>query len=623
MERRLAAILNAVVVGNNRALVSGATDATRPGIAYRKIMEALIEQHHGDVVPVSDGAFLVTFPSVVEALQCALVIQSTLLMENASRAPTERTLVRMGIHLGDVIVQAPQIYGQGVTIATRLQELAAPGGICLSAAVYEQIKGRVAVECDDIGAQKVKNHPEPVRAYQIPVKHGTPTAPPRVRTRILPSWLPLWGIAGGVVVLFLSLVLVSKNQSWRFLRSKPTALGALPSAETPTLAVLPFLNMSNSPEQDYFSDGMTEDLITDLSQISGLFVIARNSVFPYKGKSVKVQDIGRELGVRYVLEGSVRKNTDAVRITAQLIDASTGYHVWSERYERPLSDIFALEDDVRQKIVTALKVKLTREEQERLQRAPTNNLEAYDYYLRALGHAARATEESPQQMREMLKHALALDPQYAAASALLGATYLWEWVNQQSEDLHILDQAAAFAQQAVSLNEALPLAQRLMSGVYLWKDKDYTRAITAGERALTLDPNDADSYVELAGLLSYVGRTTEAVTLLQKAMRLNPQYPSRYLFALGHIYHAAWKNDEALTVLQRFVAQNPDALVARVDLACTYSELGQEEEARTQVAEILRLKPDFSLRRWQQRSAWADPHELAHHMENLRRLGLR
>lgn len=618
MERKLAAILSVDVTADKQNLVDGETHSARPAIAYQKIIEALVGQHLGRVVATYDDTCLALFPSVIEALQCALVLQATVVMENANLAPRERAQVRMGMHLGDVLVQDRQAYGQGVTIATGLRELAEPGGICLSAAVYEQVKGRIAIEGEDLGVRKIRNSPELVQVYLVRVKREAPSAPFPVRRKSLPSWLPLWGGTGVVVVVMLSLLLVGQSQSWRFLLFKATPLAA-----TPTIAVLPFLNLSNDPEQDYFSDGMTEDLITDLSQISGLFVISRNSVFSYKGQAVKVQEVGRELGVRYVLEGSVRKSVDEVRITAQLVDASTGYHMWSERYERPLAQLFALEDDVRQKIVTALKVKLTREEQERLQRAPTDNLEAYDYYLRALKHAADTTATSQQPVREALNQALRLDSRYAAAYALLGATYLWEWVNQQNEDPHTLAQAATFAQQAILLNDTLPLAQRLMSGVYLWKDRDHARAVSAGERALALDPNDADSYVELAGTLSYIGRTDEALTLLQKAMRLNPRYPARYLFALGHVYHAAWKNDDALLLLQRFVAQNPDALVARVDLACTYSELGQEEEARAQVDEILRLKPDFSLRRWQERSAWADPHELAHHMENLRKLGLR
>lgn len=629
MERRLIALLSADVTRGTHQGLGKETGVSRPVNTYQKIIEALVEQHRGRVVHGGDGALLVEFPSVIEAVQCALVVQSTLLLENVNRAPTERSQFRLGIHLGDVTVEDDHVYGNGVHVATRVRELATPNGIGISAAIYEQIKGRIAIEYEDGGLHKVTNSPESVHLYRVQAKHGTMTEPAQARRHGLSSGLPLGVVVGGIVALLLAVLFVGMNQTRFFSRAGPGAVSVLPLAqtifpavETPTLAVLPFLNLSNDPGQEYFSDGMTEDLITDLSQISRLFVIARNSVFTFKGKAAKVQEVGRELGVQYVLEGSVRKSAGEVRISAQLVDAGTGFHLWSERYERPLSDLFTLEDDIRQKIVTALKVKLTSEEQERLRRAPTSNLEAYDYYLRALTSAGQATAAAQQHTRAMLNRAIALDPQYGAAYALLGATYLWEWVNQHSDDPNVLDQARALAQRALVLNEALPLTQRLLSGVYLWKDKDHARAITAGEKALALDPNDADSYVELAGALSYVGRTDEAVKLLQKAMRLNPRYPSPYLFGLGHVYHAAWKNNDAVTVLKRYVVQNPDALTARIDLACTYSELGYAVEARTEIDEILRLKPNFSLQRWQERSPWADAQELAHHIDNLRNLGL-
>ena len=398
---------------------------------------------------------------------------------------------------------------------------------------------------------------------------------------------------------------------------------ALPLPDKPSIVVLPFVNMSEDPKQDYFSDGITEDLTSALSKISSLFVIARNSAFTYKGKAVKVQDVSTELGVRYVLEGSVRKADNQVRITAQLIDATTGGHLWSERYDRPLQDIFALQDEVVQKIVTTLKLQLSVQEQGILVRKTTDNLEAYDYYLRGSGVILIAiTQEANAQARQMFEKALELDPQYAEAYAFLGSTYFSEWGFQWSQDPQALDQALALAQRAVALDDSLAQAHVTLGPVYLWK-KQYDQAIAEAERAIALDANFAEAYMWLGDILTFAGRPEEAIGLIEKAMRLNPHYPPFYLFLLGDSYYLMGRYEEAIAAFKKALTRNPDLLPAHQFLAIIYSELGREEEARAEAAEVLRISPNYSLEVLRQRLPYKDPAELERSLDGLRKAGLK
>src|SRR5262249_27788831 len=366
---------------------------------------------------------------------------------------------------------------------------------------------------------------------------------------------------------------------------------------TPSIVVLPFVNMSEDPKQDYFSDGLTEMLTSDLSKLSGLFVISRNSAFFYKGKAAKLQDVSKELGVRYVVEGSVQRAADRIRITAELIDATQDHHLWSERYDRPLTDIFALQDELVQKIVTTLKLQLPLWGQGFLVRKTTSNLEAYDYWLRGDQYLLRFTKETNLQARQMFEQALALDPQYAWACASLGATYFQAWTAQWERGSGLLQQAFGLAQKAVALDDTLPDAHLVLGQVYLWQ-KQHELAIAETERAIALDPNNADGYVWLANILKIVGRPQEAIHLEEKEMRLNPHYPFTYLFELGLSYFLMGCNEEAMDTLQRVIARVPNHLITHLFLAASYSELGRETEARAEAAEILRLNPTYSLEVW-------------------------
>jgi adenylate cyclase len=397
---------------------------------------------------------------------------------------------------------------------------------------------------------------------------------------------------------------------------------ALPLPDKPSIVVLPFINMSEDPKQEYFSDGITEDLTTALSQISSLFVIARNSAFTYKGRAVKVQDVGRELGVRYVLEGSVRRADDQVRITAQLVDAPTNSHTWAERYDRPLKGIFALQDEIVQKIVMALRVKLTPDEQERFRRAPTHNLEAYDFYLRGVESLGRVTKEATAQARQLFEQAIALDPQYAAAYAQRSVTYLLDWVWQWNQDRQTLEQAFAAAQTAVALDDSLPLAHSVLGTVHQYKNQ-HDQAIAEGERAVALDPNNPESYMRLAGILGLAGQAEKAVAMAKQAMRLNPHYPPQYILALGMAYHQAWHDEEAIATFKRVLVYNPSHMGAHVGLTCSYSDTGRDEEARAEAAEVLRLSPNFTTEVWKRGQFFSDPAELERHVNNLRKAGLK
>ena len=420
------------------------------------------------------------------------------------------------------------------------------------------------------------------------------------------------------VVCYLRRPLLSPESS----SLSPQAPQALALPNKPSLVVLPFTNMSNDSEQEYFSDGLTEELTSTLAKLSSLFVIARNSAFTYKGKAVKVQDVSRELGVRYVVEGSVRKADNRVRVTAQLIDATTGGHLWAQTYDREMQDIFAVQDEVTQKIMFALKVTLTPEEQARFRQTSTHDLEAYDYCLRGMEQYLRFTKEANAQARQLLEKAITIDPQYAEAYAALAVVHWQAWIWQWNRDPHGLDWAFDSAQRAVTLNDSLARAYALLGNFYLSK-KQHDQAIAAGERAILLDPNDAEGYAWLGQILNYAGRPGETIGLIEKAMRLNPHYPEYYPSILGFAYRLLGQYKEAIAAQKNALAHNPDFLSGHTQLAVLYSELGQEEEARAEVAEMLRISPQFSLKVYGQRIPFKNPADLERYLAALHKAGLK
>jgi adenylate cyclase len=637
MERKLAAILHADVKGYSRLMGEDEEATLRTLTAYRDEIDAIIRQHRGRIVGSAGDSVLAEFASVVDAVQCAVVIQATLKAENASLSPQRKMEFRIGINLGDVMVQGEQIYGDGVNIAARLESLAEPGGIYISGTVYEQVKNKLTLEYEYLGEQQVKNIAEPVRMWRIRVEEsGSPgsgvrspeskveSQKPRRVGAAHRAWVVLGGLAliVGVIAAVRYLVRPPLSTQDSALRIQAESVTALPLPDKPSIVVLPFTNISGDPEQEYFSDGVTEDIITDLSKISGLFIIARNSAFTYKGKAVKVQEVGRELGVRYVLEGSVRKASDQVRISAQLVDATTGGHVWSERYDRPLTDLFALQDEIIQKIVLALKVELLPAEQELLRHFPTNNLEAYDYFWRGAEYYWRISKEDNLRARQMYEKAIALDPTFAAAYAGLSNTYLAEWTQQWSQDPQGLERAFAFAQRARDLDDSSFYAHQMLGLLYSQKGQ-YDLAIAEAERAVALAPNLSFNYVTLGIILAPAGRPEDAIGFTEKGIRLDPHFVALFSFVLGRAYYLAGRYDEALTALKRHLARHPANSSAHLYLAAVYSEMDQEEAAQAEATEILRVNPQFSLEVWRQRVPFKD-HTVQERLLNaLRKAGLK
>ena len=615
--RKLAAIMFTDMVDFSRQMGADEARTLRLLEVHDQIVRQAVIEYHGHVIKTIGDAFLLEFPSVVHAVQCAQRIQEQFRAHNAGKEVAEQVHVRIGIHLGDIVQRDGDVFGEGVNIASRLQALAEPDTICISHKVYEEVTKKLPLGAVvSLGRPRLKNIAERFLVYALL------SQPPKglrqalqVQRLKLRQWRRTLQVAAMVCLLLAGVgIMAIKN---RYFPSTP----ALPLPDKPSIVVLPFTNLSGDPAQEYFNDGITEDLTSDLSKLSGLFIIARNSAFTYKGKAVKVQEVSRELGVRYILEGSVRKADDQIRITAQLIDATTGYQVWSEQYDRPLQGLFALQDEIVQKIVTTLKLQLSLAEQGIFTRKGTDNLEAYDAYLRGLEHYLHRTQEANAQARQLGEKAVALDPQYAEAYTLLGRTYLREYFWGWNRTPPTLEQALVLAQKAIALDASLPMAHRLLAYVYLWQ-KQYDRAVTAAEQALALDPNDAEGYETLGEILSFAGRPQDALGLAKKGLRLNPRQPVSLLWLMGRAYLLMRQYDEAIAVLKQTLLRNPNYFAAHLDLAVIYSELGRGEEARAEVAEVLRVSPGLSLEMMRSRPT-KDPAVTERFVEGLRRAGLK
>jgi adenylate cyclase len=615
MARKLAAILSADVEGYSRLMGDDEAATVRTITEYRATIAAAVARRGGRVVDDPGDNVLAEFSSVVDAVQCAAEIQEELRRRNAALPDSRRMQFRMGINLGDVIHEGPRLYGDGVNIAARLEGLAQGGGICLSGAAYDQVEGKLPFGYDFLGEHPVKNIARPVRVYRlrldVPASRARSPAPRRGDRR-----RPL-AVAGAIALLVVTGA--GAWAAWRWLRAPAPSGLALP--DKPSIAVLPFANLSHDPAQEYFSDGVTEDLITGLSKVSGLFVIARNSAFTYKGKPMKVGDVARDLGVRYVLEGSIQRAGSRVRITAQLIDAATGYHLWAERYDREVRDIFALQDEVTQQIVRALAVKLTEGEQGRIARAPTGNLEAYDLVLRGRDEHRRTTRESNAEARRLFVKALDLDPAYARAYVGLSWAHLQSWQLLWSSGPEGLERAQELAERAIALDDSLANGHSLLAQIYLWR-KEHDRAIARADRAVALAPNDADGYETLAEVLAWAGRPEDSLRVIRQAMRLNPHYPFFYLWTLGHASYMTRQTDAAVDAFRRIVQENPNFLPAHAYRAALFAEMGRDEEARAAWRQTQQLSPGASLASIRQRLPYRRPADLDRFLAAARRAGL-
>jgi len=556
VDRKLTAILCADVHGYTR-LMGGDEEATLATLtAHRKIIDSLIGQHHGRFVNSAGDSVLAEFASVVDAVNSAVDIQTTLKAENA-KLPSERRMeFRIGVNLGDVMVEGDQIYGDGINVAARLESLAEPGGICISRKVHEEIGNKLALSYDDLGAQRVKNIAEPVRVFRVLLEPGVSAVFGRQKTRIIRKhWRTgAWLIAG--LALLVGMIVFVQHLSVR----APEIAASIPPEQNwtpplpnmPSIAVLPFSNLSGDPRQEYFSDGITAELITDLSRLNSLFVIASTSSFTYKNRSVKVQEIGRELGVKYLLEGSVLRADNRVRLDTQLVEASSGANLWAGRFDRPLTDVLAVQDDVLQKIVTTLNLQVGMSEKGILTHQDTDSLEAYDDYLRGFSLMLQPSKEVNEKARQFFEKAIALDPRYADPYVGIGSTYCVDWVYQWNPDPHTLGRSLEFVRKALALDDSVPYAHAILS-VLLAYQHHYDAAIAEANLAIGLAPNLGGNYFWVTEALNESGKPAEALEAAQKAMRIDPVNRDLYLLHIGEAYLLMGRPQEAIPVTKRFL----------------------------------------------------------------------
>jgi adenylate cyclase len=538
---------------------------------------------------------LAEFASVVEAVNCAVEIQAALKAANANVPPPRRMDFRIGVNLGDVMVEGEQIYGDGVNVAARLENLADPGGICISGTVYEQVRDRLALSYEDRGEQAVKNIARPVHVWRV-IPDGTP-APARLGRKY---WrrgvMSLTGLAIAVGT-FVLVQHLSFKPPHTLASIPPRAKPALALPSIPSIAVLPFTNMSGDPQQEYFSDGISDQLINELSRLSGLFVIARNSSFAYKGKQISEREIGRKLGVKYLLEGSVRKALDRVRIGVELVDANSGTEMWTQRFDRPLKDIFAVQDEIVSKLVTTLGLIFNREETAVPWGNPnaTTNLEAYDDVLRATEHLARFTKEDNLKARSWSEQATELDAEYADAYVYRGSSYinsvLFGWSDDPGADLA---HASELAQKAFSLgNDCEALAQ--LCEIH-WLQRRFDQAVAEGERAVAICPNAVGIYGPLVDALTVSNRPQdlkEAVRLVEKQMRLDPSRRDFYAYFIAAPYVVMGRYDDAIPLLKQHLQAYPNMAWGHAMLIVAYTELGRNQDAQAEAVDLNRISPHF------------------------------
>jgi len=619
-KRKLTAILNADVQGYSRLMGEDEVGTVQLLKQYREIMAQLIHQHRGRVVDSPGDNLLAEFGSVVDATECAVKIQEKLKTKNAELSEDKRLEFRIGINLGDVIEDADRIYGDGVNIASRIEGLTPAGGICISRTAYDQVKNKLKLGYEYLGEHAVKNIAEPVRVYRVltePEEAGKVIGEKRFIGRIsrktaMAAIIILFIAAGGLIGWNLYL------QQSKKIEPASVEKMAYPLPDKPSIAVLPFDNMSGDSEQEYFCDGMTEEIITALSKTPKLFVIARNSTFTYKGKPVKVQQVAEELGVRYVLEGSVRKDAERVRVTAQLIDAITGIHLWAERYDRDLKDIFAIQDDITKRIISALQVELTIGEAARVYAKGTNNLDAYLKVMQARDYHMRFTKEDNLISRGLVEEGISMDPQYGSAYVLLAATYMLDsFLGDIKSREQSLGKAIELATKAVTLETVGGYA--ILGWLYSLTGQ-YDKAIAECKKAVELDPNSSSARAWYGSVFYKVGRYEEAVQELEQAMRRDPMAGTWVLRSLGTAYSFTGRHDEAITTLKKAIQKAPNDYLARLIIIRAYIFAGRQEEAEAEAAEVLRLNPKFSLENYAKRMTGKDKERS---LEALRRAGLK
>jgi len=576
-KRKLRAILSADVKGYSLLMADDEAFTIQTLKEYRNIMSAKIEEYTGRVVDATGDNLLAEFSSAVDAVECSVEIQKVLKKKNEGRSDDKKLEFRIGVNIGDVVQDGDRIYGSGVNIAARIEGIADPGGVCISQNTYDHVNDKLELEYEYLGEHEVKNIKKPVRVYKV----------------------------------------LLESVSTKSLVEEPPEL-----PDKPSIAVLPFDNMSGNTNQEYLSDGLTEQIINGLSKVSNLFVIARNSSFAYKGKAISIKQIAHELGVRYILEGSVQKAGDRVRITAQLIDAATDYHVWSENYDRDLTDIFVLQDEIALSLMYAMQIKLTSGEQARLWEGDTKNIQAFDKQMRGVECVYRLNEKDNNQARHFFIEAINIDNTSAMPYAMLGFTHIIDlWYGWNKSPLQSFKEAEKNVVKAIALNDSLDMAHLLMGWIYLLKRK-HEAAIKEGERAVELNPNGADAHAHLALVHIFSDNTELAIKLLKRAFRLNPIPPPHYYDFLAMAHMNNDKYEKAIELSKKGLRDNPDQIGIYLTLTACYSALNRIEEAHNTVNEILRINPNFSLEYYSKTQPHKNQETLDKYIEALRKAGL-
>jgi adenylate cyclase len=568
LKRKLTAILSADVEGYSRLMGDDEMATVDTITRYRSFISELVEIHRGRVVDSPGDNLLAEFGSAVDALDCAVAIQGKLAIENQALEDHRRMEFRIGINVGDVIFRGERLYGDGVNIAARLEGLSDAGGICISGTVFDQVNNKTELPLEFIGVRQVKNIAEPIRSYKVLLSQEAERAND-------------FSVAEASAI--------QDNAE----NEQPSGSAILQLPDKPSIAVLPLVNMGQGSDQDYFSDGLTEDIITDLSKISGIFVIAKNSAFAYKGKSVPPSQVSRELGVRNILEGTVRRAGQRVRIATQLVDGLHNQNIWADRFDGNLEDIFDLQDQVTGEVVSALKVKLTSREKEQHSNRNSVNPEAYDLVKKANKLGLESTFKSHLEARKIYQRAADLDPDYAPAYLGLGWTWFDEWPFGWSEDRAVLEKALHYSEKAIDLDPILPEASLLMSCTLLWMG-EHEKSADVMDRLLSIAPNNADVLAFYGYILTFAGRAEEAVAPLLRAQRLDPGRNVRISQYLGMVYNALERSEDAVAELEPFLDDYPTYFPLHRTLIYAYWQVGDVKRARQLVANVLKSDPDFS-----------------------------
>ncbi len=627
MERKLAAIFSTDVQGYSRLMGDDEEATVHTITAYRNLIASLIQQHHGRVVDSPGDNLLAEFASVVDAVRCAVDTQNELGIRNATLPDNRKMRFRIGINLGDVLVEGERIYGDGVNIAARIEGLAEGGGVCISGTVYDQVVNKLALEYDSLGEQRVKNIARLVRVYRVRTSPDA-AATPVIKTPAQDGGARRKTVAAALCAMVLVMGVALAWMAWHAAptsdapASREDAVQSRPGK--PSIAVLAFDHLGGDPKDAYLSDGFSENIITQLAKIPQMLVIARNSSFAYKGQQINIAQVGRELGVGYVLEGSVQKRGDHIRITAQLIETATRTHLWAEKYDRSLGDFFAIQDEIALKVAKSLQIKLTQGEKSSLLTHSTDNLEAWAAAMKSLEYYYRFTKEDHIEVQRLLQRAIALDPNFAWAYATLGWTY-WQaaqrgWSPDSDRDFM---RAREMAEQSLAIDDNVALAHALRARLHANKS-EFDEAISEGQRALELEPNNPDIHMTFAWRLMYVGRLQEAIRFMETAKRLHPYHPPLYFLAAGRAFYLAERYEEALAEFQQELKATPRSFRPNANLAAIYTALGRHDEARVQTTEVLRKRPEFSAKQYAAEAfgAYKNPQIETVYFQRLRQAGL-